>query len=381
MLSKRLANLEESVTLALNAKVKGLQASGQTVYNLTAGEPDCDTPVYIQKAVAKALDQNKYTPSAGLPALRDAIALSAQVFYAAKWIKEKNIVVTAGAKPALFASFQALLDPGDEVIIPTPSWVSYRHQVELAGGAVVEVPLKSDFDLDAKAMAQKIGPRTKIILINSPHNPTGSVFSVNEIAKLARAVKDKPIFVLSDDIYARLVYDHDYCPITTQPFNKDRLVIINGFSKSQALTGWRIGYLIAPPAVATAVTQLLSHVFGNAPLPSQIAALSALERGDKPPMLKDLRRRRKLVSKALAKIPKIEFTLPGGAFYFFIDVRQMTYDSQTWCENLLAKKQVALVPGEAFGAPGFVRLSFAASDKTLVDGLKKMREFVMEESS
>ncbi|MBI2588784.1 aminotransferase class I/II-fold pyridoxal phosphate-dependent enzyme [Candidatus Saccharibacteria bacterium] len=290
MLSQRLANLEESATLALNAKVKALQASGQTVYNLTAGEPDCDTPAYIQKSVAKALDQNKYTPTAGLPALRYAIANSARGFYTAKWITEDNIVVTAGAKPALFAIFQVLLDPGDEVIIPSPSWVSYKRQVELAGGAVVEVPLRKNFDLDAKAIAKKISPRTKIVLINSPHNPTGLVFSAREIAKLARVVKDKPIFVLSDDIYARLVYGDDYSPITTQPFNKDRLVIINGFSKSQALTGWRIGYLIAPPAVATAVAQLLSHTFGNAPLPSQNAALSALAGGDQPPMLKDLTR-------------------------------------------------------------------------------------------
>lgn len=379
MLSKRLANLEESVTLALNAKVKALQASGQVVYNLTAGEPDQNTPIYIQKDVAKALDQNKYTASAGLPALRSAIASSARDFYGAKWVTAENVVVTAGVKPALFASFQALLDPGDEVIIPTPSWVSYRHLMELAGGVVVEVPLRANFDLDTEAIAKKIRRKTKIILINSPHNPTGAVFSAKEIAKLAKAVKNKPIFILSDDIYARLVYGNDYSPITTHPFNKDWLIIVNGFSKSQALTGWRIGYLIAPPTLATAATQLLSHVFGNAPLPGQIAALSALKRGDQPPMLKDLTRRRDLVSKALAKIPRIKFTRPGGAFYFFIDVRQLTHNTRAWCEKLLEQKGVALVPGEAFGLPGFVRLSFAASDKTIVDGLKNLREFIMKE--
>lgn len=378
MLSKRLANLEESATLALNAQVKALAASGQTVYNLTAGEPDQDTPHYIQKAVSKTLDQNKYTPTSGIPALKAAIATSAQDFYKANWIKEENIIVTAGAKPALFASFQALLNDGDEVIIPSPSWVSYKHQIELSGGKVATVPLKPDFDLDATKVIIAITKKTKIILINSPNNPTGSVYSSHELTKLAKAIKNKSIFVLSDDIYAKLVYGIAYMPITSFGFNKERLIIINGFSKSQALTGWRIGYLIAPANIASAITQILSHTLGNAPLPSQHAALSALERNDVPPMLKDLTRRHKLVSTMLKTIPNISFTQPRGAFYFFVDLRKITNNTELWCKDLLTSKKVALVPGEAFGAPGYVRLSFAASDETLKNGLQKIAEFIKE---
>lgn len=378
MLSKRLANLEESTTLALNAQVKALAASRQTVYNLTAGEPDQDTPLYIQKSVSQSLNQNKYTPTAGMPALKTAIVASTQEFYKAKWIEEKNIVVTAGAKPALFAVFQALLDKGDEVIIPTPSWVSYKHQVELSSGKVIAVSLKDNFDLDAKTVIKAITSKTKIILINSPNNPTGAVFSAGELKKLASYLKGKKIFVLSDDIYARLVYGAPFIPLTTLGFDKQCLIIINGFSKSQALTGWRIGYLIANLEVANAITQLLSHTLGNAPVPSQLAALSALEHKDHPPMLKDLNRRRTLVSKLLDKIDGINYVMPGGAFYFFINVSKLTNNTEDWCRKLLDQKHVALVPGKAFAAPGYVRLSFAASDETLKNAVQKIAEFVKE---
>ncbi|HEX3082138.1 MAG TPA: aminotransferase class I/II-fold pyridoxal phosphate-dependent enzyme [Candidatus Saccharimonadia bacterium] len=374
-LATRLNSLEESATLALNARVKQLIASGQTIYNLTAGELDSETPRHIQAAVAATLHLNKYTPVPGLPELRSAIATHASVFYNTAFTP-KQVVVTAGAKPALAAAFLALLDPGDEIIVPTPSWVSYRHLIELAGGTQVSVPLTDSWDLNVPAIAAAITPRTKAIIINSPHNPTGAVFSPASLRALAGALAGKSIAVIADDIYNKLTYEPGFKPITAYGFNPDHLVIINGFSKSQGLTGWRIGYTITSPQLAAAITKLLSHVTGNAAVPSQHAALAALAKNDAPAMLPTLTKRRQIVTTALAGIPGIKFVTPGGAFYILLDVRSLTTDSTAWCEQLLAEAHVALVPGDAFDAPGFARLSFAASESTLSAALQSLKTFV-----
>lgn len=378
VIAKRISSLEESATLALNARVKQLAAAGQTVYNLTAGELDAPTPKYIQTAVAGTLQLNKYTPVAGLPELRAAVAEHAASFYDASWIEPANAVITAGAKPALAATFLALLDPGDEVIMPTPAWVSYRHLIELAGGVVVEVPLTSTWDLDVPAISRAISPRTKLMLVNSPHNPTGAVFSPTALTGLAQLLQSTNVIVIADDIYTKLVFAPDFQPITAYTFHPERLVIINGFSKSQALTGWRIGYVIAPVAVAEAITKLLSHLTGNAAVPSQHAALAALAQGDRPVLQDELRTRREIVAAGLRTIPQLGFNLPGGAFYFFLDITAVTTDSASWCEQLLLEKQVALVPGEAFAAPGFARLSFAANEATLTRAITLIRDFASE---
>jgi aspartate aminotransferase len=375
VLADRLATLEESATLALNARAKQLVADGQTIYNLTAGEPDGDTPVYIQQAVSKKLHLNKYTPAPGLPALRAAIAEHASKFYGVPFLPAQA-VVTAGAKPALGAAFLALLNPGNEVIVPTPAWVSYRHLIELAGGRVVEVPLTDRWDLDVRAIAVAITPRTKAVIVNSPHNPTGAVFSATSQRELAKLLSGRPITVIADDIYNKLVYTRSFQPITKLGFKPDQLVIINGWSKSQALTGWRIGYVLAHPSVASAITALLSHFTGNAAVPSQQAALAALAAGDVPGNLQTLRHRRDLVAQGLKHIPKLKFVTPGGAFYFLLDLRNVTSDSTRWCEELLTKHHVALVPGEAFSAPGFARLSFAIDEHTLVKALEHIAQAV-----
>ena len=376
LLADRLGRLAESSTLALNARVKQMVASGQAIFNLTAGELDSDTPVYIQKAVAGTLALNKYTPVAGTPALREAIALHANSFYAPHVFAPAEVVVTGGAKPALSGAFLALLNPGDEVIVPTPAWVSYRHLIELAGGIVVPVPLTKHWDLDVEAIAASLTPRTKAIIVNSPQNPTGSVFSGPAMKALSKLLAGLPVVVIADDIYAKLVFTPSYRPISTYNFNPDRLVIINGFSKSQALTGWRIGYLLAPVAIAEAVTKLLSHSNGNAPVPGQQAALAALAAGDVPEMLGTLKERRDLVANTLKDIPEITFELPGGAFYFLLDLQAVTRDTLLWCEKLLADYHVALVPGEAFDAPGYARLSFAASNDTLEGGIAGIKKCV-----
>lgn len=376
-LSGRMAHLQESATLALNARAKKLVAEGKTIYNLTAGELTTDTPEYIQAAVRETLQHNKYTPVAGLPQLREAIAAHTREFYGLDWIAAANIVVTAGAKPALFASLQVLLDPGDEVLVPVPAWsTSYHPLIELAGGVVVEVPLTATYDIDPEAIASRLTSRTKAIIINSPHNPTGSVFSAVALKRLAEILKDSAVTVIADDIYTKLIYQDDIALAATQDF--EQLIIINGLSKSQALTGWRLGYLIADTHVAHAVTSLLSHVTGNAALPSQYAALAAMEIDDRPPVetLQALQRQRRVVLDKLSEIKDLKHNEPGGAFYVFLDVRGITKDSAAWCEALLVEAGVALVPGEAFSAPGFARMTYVGDEETLRAALDKLQAFV-----
>jgi aspartate aminotransferase len=376
VLADRLNGLSESATLALNARAKQMAAEGKAIYNLTAGELASDTPDYIQQAVVKTLAKNKYTPVAGLPELREAIAAHARDFYDQDWIEPANVVVTAGAKPAIFAALLCLINPGDEVIVPVPAWtVSYRPLIELAGGKVVEVPLNEDFDLNVTNVMAAVSGKTRAIIINSPGNPTGGVYSKPALEQLAARLQDTDITVIADDIYSKLVFTADFTPAPSIGFKN--LIIVNGFSKSQALTGWRIGYLIAGKPVATAATSLLSHITGNAPLPGQYAALAAMERQDVPPAetLDALKKRRQIVSEALDSIYVIKHQLPAGAFYFFLDLRGVTNNSIEWCERLLTEKGVALVPGEAFGAPGFARLTFAADETTLQNALGLIKDY------
>lgn len=377
VLAERMAQLSESATLALNARAKQLAAEGKTIYNLTAGELATETPDYIQEAVAQTLRFNKYTPVAGLPELREQLATESRAFYGLDWIEPANVVVTAGAKPALFAVLQTLLNPGDEVIVPVPAWsVTYYPLIELAGGKVVEVPLTVDYDLDPAAIVAQLSDKTRAIIINSPHNPTGTVFSGTALRELAELLKGRGVTVIADDIYSKLVYQDDFTLAASCEF--EQLIIVNGFSKSQALTGWRIGYLIANTEVAQAVTSLLSHVTGNAAVPSQHAALAALTRHDRPPQatIDALKRQRQMVVDALSGIPGIKHNIPGGAFYVFIDLRELTDNSAEWCERLLLEAGVALVPGEAFSAPGFVRLTFVTDESTLQAALEQIRDFV-----
>ncbi len=381
VLAERMARLSESATLALNARAKQLAAEGKTIYNLTAGELATDTPEYIQEAVAKKLNQNKYTAVAGMPELRELIAQESRAFYGLEWIQAANVVVTAGAKPALFAAFQVLLDPGDEVIVPTPAWTTTYHPlIELAGGTPVDVPLSAEYDLDPEAIAAALSPKTKAIIINSPQNPTGAVFSADALKKVAALLKDREITVISDDIYNKLIYQQDFTLPASCGF--ERLVIINGFSKSQALTGWRIGYLIADSHIAHGVTSLLSHVTANASVPSQYAALAAMQRHDQPPKstLDALIKQRQMVIDTLSEVPGLTHNIPGGAFYVFLDVRQLTNNSAEWCERLLIEAGVALVPGEAFSAPGFARLTFVTDENTLHEALQAIKNFVGKES-
>jgi len=260
--------------------------------------------------------------------------------------------------------------------VPTPAWVSYRHLIELVGGVVVEVPLTDMFDLDVEAIAAKVSSRTKAIIINSPHNPTGAIFSKRALLDLAGVLDDSNVTVIADDIYNKLIYSDDFTAVPSCGFQK--IIIINGFSKSQALTGWRIGYCIAQEDVSKAVTKLLSHTMGNASVPSQHAAVAAMDRDDTPPeeTISLLKKHLQLVENTLDDCGPLTYRKPGGAFYVFIDVRAITENSAEWCESLLEKTGVALVPGEAFSAPGFARLSFVADEPTLKSALAGIKSFV-----
>jgi aspartate aminotransferase len=370
------SGVEESATLALNARVKEMAANGEEVYNLTAGELSCETPKYIQDYVSKKLEQNKYTPVSGLPKLRTAIAEYAQDFYEQAWIKPENVVVCPSVKPGIWASLVSIINPGDEVILPVPTWVSYKHVLSIAGAKTVQTNLTEDFDLDISDIKSKITKNTKAILLNSPQNPTGVIYSPQKISELVSVANEYNLVVLSDEIYSRLVFTPQFKPVSSYGFKN--LIILDGFSKSQALTGWRIGFIIAPTEIAKACTKILSHSMGNASVISQYAAIAALDRGNEPVMFDALKSNLDLACSQLEKIPKLRYKKPSGAFYILLDLRLMTNDDLNWCEDLLQKKGVALVPGEAFFAPGFARISYSADSDTISKGLDLIKEYIEE---
>ena len=380
LLAERMAGVSQSATMALNARAKQLAAEGKTIYNLTAGELASDTPDYIQKHVASTLHENKYTAVAGLPELREAIAASARDFYGLDWIQAENVVVTAGVKPALYVALMALINPGDEVILPIPTWGSFANSIELCDGRAVKVPLTSEFDLDVAAVMAAITPKTKAILINSPQNPTGAIYSEKALRELAGKLKGSGITILSDDIYSKLVYEEGFVPTPSCGF--EQVIILNGFSKSQALTGWRIGYLIAPKNAVDAIIGILSHTMTNAAVPSQQAGLAATVQGDQPPAetLALLKKQRQMVVDKLSGLPGLSFQEPAGAFFFFLDVHKLAKTSAQWCEDLLVQTGVALVPGEAFSGPGYARLSFVTDESTLRAALDLIAKFVKQEA-
>ncbi len=366
--------LKESETLQLNAQVAALQARGVRVVNLTAGELNFPTPRHVQAAVRKHLRENHYTATLGLSELRANIAADVSRRYGQHFTADE-VGVTAGAKQALAETFQLLLARGREAVIPVPAWVSYEQQVRLALGVPVFVRLTPQFDLDPVAIARALTSRTRVVVVNSPHNPTGRIFSAAALRELGRLVCRHPrLSVVADDIYLPLVPEPT--PPITRFIPKRQLVIVNGFSKSVALTGWRVGYVAAPRPFIDLLGRMQSHVSGNAALPSQVAALAALRQGPSPRFRAELARRRALAVRLLQAVPQLSFVPPQGAFYVFLDLRRLTRRSAAFCAALLKREGVALVPGEAFRAPGFARLSYAASPATIRRGVANLARFV-----
>lgn len=386
MLSKRVQSLRPSPTLVLDAKAKALQASGTKVINLAAGEPDFPTPAYIQEAGTEAISGGftRYTPSAGILELRQAVA---------KKLSEKNsgdydpseIVVGVGAKQVLHLAFQTLCDEGDEVILPTPVWSTYIEQVKLAGGNPVLVKPLTAFQVTAKTIAEHVTTKTKIIVLNTPCNPTGAVIKREEMEQIAELAIKNNIFIISDEIYEEFIYEGKHCSIASLAEDVKRSTItVNGFSKSYAMTGWRVGYGAGPQDIISAMAALASQTTSCTSTVSQAAALEALTSKESEPSIRNMReefrKRRDIIFEQLSAIEGIEVHKPQGAFYIFPDISKLLGDkypsSSAWAEELLEKEHVAVVPGEVFEASGHIRLSFAVSPSDLREGIERIKRFI-----
>jgi aspartate aminotransferase len=384
-LSLRARSLQPSATIAVDARAKALVAQGVDLVNLTAGEPDFDTLPAARAGGIAAIEQGftRYTPTPGIAELREAIA---------KKLKEDNgleykagqVVVSNGAKQSIYNALMVLLDPGDEVVIPTPAWVSYPEMVRLAGGEPVTVDTQpNQYRLDAKALAAAITPRTKVILLNNPCNPTGVVYTDAELRMVADLAEKNDLFVISDEIYEKLTYGAEFISIASlSPQILDRTITVNGFSKAYAMTGWRMGYAAANPQVAEAMSSFQSQVTSGASSISQRAALAAL-RADQAPveaMRVQFDRRRRYVADRLTAMPGVNLdTVPEGAFYIFPRVDGLygkgVAGSVAFAEALLEKGRVAVVPGLPFGSDRHVRISYAYSLETLTEGMDRFAEF------
>ena len=389
--SRKIASITESATLAVDAKAKALHAAGENVIGFGAGEPDFPTPEHIVEAAVHACRDprsHKYTPAAGLPALRDAIA--------AKTVRDSGyaceaaqVLVTNGGKHAVYNSFQTLLDPGDEVILPAPYWTTYPEAIALADGVPVVLPTteETQFRVTIDHLDAARTKRTKAIVFVSPSNPTGSVYTPAEVEAIARWAVHNDIWVITDEIYEHLTYgDHVFSSMPALvPEIADMCVVLNGVAKTYAMTGWRVGWMIGPRDVIAAATNLQSHSTSNVANVSQLAALAAVS-GDLSAvaeMRTAFDRRGKLMHRLLEAIPGVTCMEPQGAFYCFPnfdgvlgrEVGGRVVDTTLeLCEVLLEQAKVAIVPGEAFGAPGYARLSFALGDDDLGEGVGRIAQ-------
>jgi aspartate aminotransferase len=391
-ISRLVQGLEPSATLAMAARARELRAAGQTVYDLSLGEPDFDTPEHIRRAAAAAMDAGatRYTPAAGIPELRQAVVGQYRTTHGLDY-DPAQVVVSNGAKHALHNALTVLLNPGDEVIIPAPYWVSYRALVQLTGAApvVVETTEADQFKLTPDALRRAVTGKTKMLLLCSPSNPTGSMYSADELGRLADVVIEKDLLVMADEIYERLVYPgHRFASFATvRPGLQERTVLINGVSKTYAMTGWRIGWSMSPPHVAAAIQKLQSQQTSNSCSISQHAAVAALSgpQACVERMLAEFTARREFVTRRVEEIPGLSCAEIGGAFYTFMNIQKHlgrayggveVNDSSQWCLELLAQHQVATVPGSAFGAEGYARASFATSMENLERAFERIEEFV-----
>lgn len=388
-ISRRASAIQPSATLAITAKAKALAARGVDVVSLGAGEPDFDTPPHVKKAGIQAIETGftRYTATPGTPELRRAIAAKLERENGLRY-EETEIIATVGAKHALYNAFQALVDDGDEVLIPAPYWVSYPDMVVLAGGKPVFVPtrLEDGFVPDADAIRARLSPRTAAIVLNSPSNPTGAVWGEAALRKIADALAEHHCAILSDDIYEHLIY-------TGQPFRnvvqvrpdlRDRTIVVNGLSKSFSMTGWRLGWAAGPKPVIAAMQKIQDQSTSNPSSITQKAAIAALEGGNAfvDEMRVQFDARRKFVTERLAKIPGLRCAPISGAFYAFVDATELCAkryqgkaiegSSARLAEILLEDFMVAVIPGAPFGAEGFIRLSFATSMGQLEKGLDRI---------
>ena len=390
-ISKRIAAIAESATLKVDAKAKALQAAGRPVISYAAGEPDFATPAHIVEAALAAVSDPKnhrYTPAVGLPELREAIAQKT-LRDSGTPVTAAQVVVTNGGKQAVYQAFATIVDAGDEVLMPTPYWTTYPEAIRLAGGVPVEVFAGSDqnYLVTVEQLEAARTPKTKVLLFVSPSNPTGSVYSREQVEAIGKWALEKGLWVISDEIYQNLTYDglKAYSITEVVPELADRTIMVNGVAKTYAMTGWRLGWMVGPLDAMKAAGNLQSHLSSNVSNISQRAALAALNGPqDEVLAMRDaFDRRRKLAVAELNKIPGWVAPMPQGAFYVYSDVSgllgkewggKIINTSLELCDYILDAAEVALVPGEAFGPSGYVRLSYALGDAQLLEGIQRLQK-------
>jgi aspartate aminotransferase len=392
-ISARVGGIAESATLAVDAKAKALKAAGRPVIGFGAGEPDFPTPGYVVEAAVEACRDprnHRYTPAGGLPELKAAIVEKTRRDSGLE-IEAANVLVTNGGKQAVYEGFATLLDPGDEVIVPTPYWTTYPEAIRLAGGVPVDVLADEtqDYKVTVEQLEAARTGRTKVLLFNSPSNPTGAVYDRAEVEAIGRWAHEHGLWVVTDEIYEHLVYDGAEAPSmpVVVPEIADRCLVLNGVAKTYAMTGWRVGWLIGPKDVVKAATNLQSHATSNVSNVAQRAAVAALESDLS--AVHEMRvafdRRRRTIVAMLNEIDGVVCPDPKGAFYAYPSVKGLLgreidgttpQSSAELAELLLDKVEVAAVPGEAFGSPGYLRFSYALGDDDLVEGITRLQKLL-----
>ena len=382
-LASRVNQVTPSLTLAIDSLAKEMKKNGEDVCSFSAGEPDFDTPIHIKAAAKKALDEGKtrYGPAAGEAGLRKAIAEKLlrdnQLAYNAD-----NVIVTNGGKQSLYNLIMALIEAGDEVIIPAPYWLSYPEMVTLAGGTsvIVNTSLENQYKITPEQLEAAITPKTKLFVLNSPSNPTGIVYTPEEIAALAKIVVEKDILVVSDEIYEKILYDgaihRSIASFGPEIFQ--RSIISNGFAKAFSMTGWRVGYVAGPVEIVNAMTKIQGHSTSNVCTFAQYGAIAALESPQDciEEMVKAFSERRQYILERVRSLPGLNCPTPNGAFYVFIDISQTGLKSRDFCQKLLETQKVAAIPGIAFGADDCIRLSYATDLKTIEKGFDRIDKFI-----
>jgi aspartate aminotransferase len=393
--SKRIAAIAESATLAVDGKAKALKAAGRPVIGFGAGEPDFPTPDYIVNAAieaAKLPANHRYTPTPGLPELRDAIIKKTKRDSDYE-ITADQVLVTNGGKQSVYQSFASILDPGDEVLLPSPYWTTYPECIKLAGGIPVEIfaDESQNYLVSIAQLEKALTPKTKVLLFCSPSNPTGSVYSPEQVKEIGEWAVKNNLWVITDEIYEHLLYDGAKSPsiCVAVPALADRTIIINGVAKTYAMTGWRVGWMIGPKDLIKAATNLQSHLSSNVSNVSQRAAIAALN-GDLSAVHKmgeAFDRRRKLIVKLLNEIPGVSCPTPTGAFYVYPSVKgvlgktirgKTPKTSAELATLILDEVEVAAVPGEAFGPSGYLRFSYALGDEDIVEGIGRVKKLLSE---
>jgi len=392
ILSKRVSLISPSPTLAITAMAKRMKAEGIDVIGFGAGEPDFGTPVHIKNAAKKALDEGftKYTPASGMLELKGAICRKLEddngLYY-----EPDEILVSCGAKHSIFNAVLALCDEGDEVILPSPYWVSYPEMIKVAGAksVMIKTTQENNFKITPRQMREAVSSNTKLFILNSPSNPTGMVYTKDELKAISEILVEAGIYCISDEIYEKIIYDgQEHISIRSlSPEMKELTIVVNGVSKTYSMTGWRIGYAAGPRKLIQAMSNLQSHSTSNPTSISQMAAISALQgpQDEVGKMVSEFKKRRDYIVERLDRISGISYLKPQGAFYVFPDISriigksfngQVIKNSVSLAQLLLSEARVAVVPGAAFGADEYLRLSYATSKENIREGLDRIEEFV-----